>query len=221
MSRTFRPPSFRWTLSSAQSFRRPIGRHSRRWLRRVVQDEHQGSSLLRPRDREPHGLTARHDYADSLLAHLLASRRLQACLSAFGVPSFRPRMTVDARLHPRSHDRFHVLRHVFRIRAHHQRADFCDTLPAFRPPSSLADREQPHLPERLNHRSAGAFGRLGRGTRRKLVQVPENGLLRQLPHWLIADDPAPYFICPFADRQTVRVDSLCRCRRKRSEFNHT
>src|ERR1700737_3232071 len=115
-------------LSSTQAYRGPIRCHGHPRLRRVVENQHQGPSLLSTGDGKLHWLTARHDYVKSFSPHLFAQGGFEACFSAFGVPDFRPRVPMQPRLHSRIHDRFHVLCRVFCICVYRERADFRNAL---------------------------------------------------------------------------------------------
>src|SRR6267143_3783656 len=147
-----------------------------------MQDEHECTAHLGAGGSEMHRRTTWHnDMSAPSAPDLLALWSFEARFAGQGIPGLRARMTVCGRRHARRENGLHVLRGVFRIRAHWERADFRDALATGRTPSGHVNREQPYLSQRLHNGSARSLGRLRRDARWIRVQVPEDRPLWQLP----------------------------------------
>jgi len=178
------------------------------WLRRIVEDEDEGTAGFGAGGREMHRGTARdNDMGPSGSPDHLPFRGFQTRFTSKGVPSLRPRMPMCGRRHARRENRLHVLRRVFRVGIYWERADFRNACTAGRAPASNVDREKPHFSEGLHDSSTGSFGGFRFGTRCVSVQVPKDRSLWELSECRLGRDPAAEFTGSLADR----FADLCKC----------
>jgi len=146
-----------------------------------MQDEHERTAHLGAGGSEMHRRTAWHNdmSAPSAPDHF-ARWSFKAGFTGQRIPGLRARMPVCGRCHAWRENGLHVLRGVFRIRAHWERADFRDALAPGRTPSCHVNCEQPYFSQGLNNGSARSLVRFRRDARWIRIQVPEDRPLWQL-----------------------------------------
>jgi hypothetical protein len=115
-------------------------------------------------------------------------------------------MAVDYGFHPRPEHRFEILHGVPRAWFHRQRPYLGEARAgrfSRRSPSRFSNRQEPHLPQRLDNRRAGVRGRLRVRARAEGVEVPEYRSARERADRLIRDNPAPKFRGSLYERQAA------------------
>ena len=114
------------------------------------------------------------------------------------------------RRHAWREDRFHVLRRVRVPGTKGDRSDYRNAFCTGRPPPCRFNRQQPHLSECFDNRSAYAFDGKRRGACLVHVEVPKGLWLAQDADWIVGQNPAADLGLPFADGSTYTTGDRLR-----------